>query len=114
MAETSKREVYRHDMSANAGGTYLLGNYSKYYEVTVTVEATTLNSNDSSVQIVERTDPTLSWNPIAGMAYIFTAPPTGSQDFIFGDWGSEEIGITINNGSCTAGILSVWVDAKEE
>lgn len=111
--DTFKKLLMIHNIATQPDGDYLLGSFSNYYNVTISIEATGLNQPTCSVDFLERVDASAAWKIPTGLSYILPSP-TSSQELTYGDAGSDQVGIRIAKNTATTGVLRIWIIARAD
>lgn len=108
MSDTFNKKLFEFDYSNMSGGTFSLGDFSKYQNVTLSLEWTGLNSADSVISFAQRTETSTSWNYPNGLNYTLSVG-AGSQELLQAVFNDKNVGVKVDAGTATAGILQIFV-----
>lgn len=111
MADTYHKKLLVHNIATMTAGDFLLGDFTPYYVVGLTFEATGLNAADGVVSFIQRANSSSTWKVPTGLSSTMSTSPY-SDELVNGDYSGGDVGVRIAHGSCTTGTITVYVTAK--
>jgi hypothetical protein len=110
MADKLTKKALYVDLATMSDGDFpIVGDFGKYYNITISADWVDLDTADAVIGIIERSAATQAWKLVD--SYTCSVTP-GSQDLTYGNFGSKHIGIRIEKGTASAGKFTIYLTAK--
>jgi hypothetical protein len=113
MKDIFNKKVFTFNFATDTGATFLLGNFSKFDTVHMTVEFTGLSAEDATVQFVQRPVGGTGWNALTDSTAILVGVNGAGNEELLNQANVGEVGAKITANSETTGTVDIFLTATQ-